>query len=71
MFQATKYFESIDFWGHCGVWGDWPKYLVDGVHFTQEGNRKYYNFVLGAVSAAANKLTCGAFLIGELHMPVW
>ena len=56
MFQATKYFESIDFWGHRGVWADWPKYLVDGVHFTQEGNRKYYNSVRGAVIAAANKL---------------
>ncbi|KAI0238401.1 hypothetical protein LSAT2_010904 [Lamellibrachia satsuma] len=38
--------------------GGSEKYLLkDGVHFNQEGNRKYYNSVRASVIAAANKLT--------------
>ena len=38
----------------CGPTG--PKYLVDGVHFNQEGNTKYYNSVCGAVIAVEVEL---------------
>ena len=58
MHAVTKSFDNIDFWSHCGVWSGWQQYLLkDGVHFNQEGNRKYYNSVRGAVIAVANKLT--------------
>ena len=54
--DAVASFDSVSFWCHRGVWSDWASYLGDGVHFNQEGNRKYYNSVRGAIIAAANVL---------------
>ena len=54
--DAASSFDSVSFWCHRGVWSDWASYLGDGVHFNQEGNRKYYNSVCGAIIAAANVL---------------
>ena len=56
MADAVQSFETVTFWRHRGLWADWSKYLVDGVHYNQEGNRKYYNSVRGAIIAAANTL---------------
>ena len=56
MADAVQSFETVTFWWHRGLWADWSKYLVDGVHFIQEGNQKYYNSVRGAIIAAANTL---------------
>ena len=56
MFEATKSLDNIHFWTHKGVWADWQQYLLDGVHFNDEGNTKYFNSVRGAVIAATNKL---------------
>ena len=56
MADAVQSFEKVTFWRHRGLWADWSKYLVDGVHFNQEGNRKYYNSVRGAIIAAANTI---------------
>ena len=40
MHAATKSFDSIDCWSHCGVWSGWQQYLLKGgVHFNQEGNK--------------------------------
>ena len=55
MFEATKSFDNIHFWSHKGVWSNWQQYLLDGVHFNDAGNTKYFNSVRGAVIAAANK----------------
>ena len=57
MADAVQSFETVTFWRHRGLWADWSKYLRPlDVHFNQEGNRKYYNSVRGAIIAAANTI---------------
>ena len=56
MKDAVLSFDSVSCWCHRRVWSDWASYLGDGVYFNQEGNRKYYNSVRGAIIAAANVL---------------
>lgn len=51
----SKEHQQILFWKHKGIWYNWPSYLVDGVHFTQEGLRKYYNSVRGALVAGVKR----------------
>ena len=47
----------VMFWRHrCGMWSKWQALLTDGVHYTVDGNRRYFSSVRGAVIAASNEL---------------
>ena len=48
--------DAIMFWRHRGIWQSWRRHLLDGVQFTREGNRKFFNSIRGALIAAC-KLT--------------
>ena len=56
MRELTRSSAVVDFWRHRGIWARWQDLLVDGVHFTVEGNRLYFKSVRGAIVAAVNKL---------------
>ncbi len=48
---------SIHFWRHRGMWSNWRQLLGDGIHFNQQGLRKYFNSVRGAIIAMLNQIT--------------
>ena len=45
------------------MWANWANLLVDGLHFTDEGHRRYFNSVRGAIVAAMNRLVGSVSLI--------
>ena len=57
MREHTLASADIEFWRHRGMWRNWENILIDGVHFTGEGNRRYFNSVRGALVGAVNRLT--------------
>ena len=48
--------DTIIFWRHRGIWQSWRQYLLEGIHFTREGHRKFFDSIRGALIAAC-KLT--------------
>ena len=48
--------DAIIFWRHRGIWQNWRSYLLDGVHFTRDAHRKFFNSIRGALISAC-KLT--------------
>ena len=48
--------DAIIFWRHRGIWQNWRSYLLDGVHFTCDAHRKFFNSIRGALISAC-KLT--------------
>ncbi len=48
---------NIHFWRHRGIWSNWRQLLGDGIHFNQQGLRKYFNSVRGAIIAMLNQIT--------------
>ena len=45
------------------MWTNWSNLLVDGLHFTDDGHRRYFNSVRGALFAAMNRLVGSVSLI--------
>ena len=45
------------------MWANWANLLVDGLHFTDEGHRRYFNSVRGVLVAAMNRLVGSVSLI--------
>ena len=60
MQELTQSTTSIELWRHRGMWANWANLLVDGSHFTDEGHRRYFNSVRGALVAAMNCLVGGS-----------
>ena len=48
--------DAIICWRHRGIWQNWRSYLLDGVHFTRDAHRKFFNSIRGALISAC-KLT--------------
>ena len=63
MRELTQSTTSIALWHHRGIWANWANLLVDGLHFTDEGLRRYFNSVRGAIVAAMNRLVGSVSLI--------
>ena len=63
MRELTQSTTSIELWRHHGMWANWANLLVDGLHFTDEGHRRYFNSVRGALVAAMNRLVGSVSLI--------
>ena len=55
MRELTQSTTNIELWRHRGTWADWANLLVDGLHFTDDGQRRYFNSVRGALVAAINR----------------
>ena len=57
MRQLTTASTAVDFWRHRGgMWASWRQLLCDGIHYTDDGHRRYYSSVRGALIAASNRL---------------
>ncbi len=56
MLQLTKDVPGLLFWRRRNLWAHWEACLSDGVHFNEQGNRRYYNSVRGTIIAATRKL---------------
>ena len=63
MRELTQSTTSIELWRHRGMWANWANLLIDGLHFTDEGHRRYFNSVRGALVAAMNRLVGSVSLI--------
>ena len=63
MRELTQSTTSIELWRHRAMWANWANLLVDGLHFTDEGHRRYFNSVRGALVAAMNRLVGSVSLI--------
>ena len=63
MRELTQSTTSIELWRRAGLWANWANLLVDGLHFTDEGHRRYFNSVRGALVAAMNRLVGSVSLI--------
>ena len=54
MHELTMASAAVDFWRHRGgMWAIWRKLLCDGIHYTNDGHRRYYSSVRGALIAAS------------------
>ena len=57
MRELTMASATVDFWRHRGgMWAIWRKLLCDGIHYTNDGHRRYYSSVRGALIAASNRV---------------
>ena len=56
MRELTRSTNNVELWRHRGMWAIWENIIVDGVHFSGEGNRRYFSSVRGALVAAMNRL---------------
>ena len=46
MRELTMASTGVDFWRHRGgMWAIWRKLLCDGIHYTNDGQRRYYSNV--------------------------
>ena len=63
MRELTQSTTSIELWRHRGMWANWANLLIDGLHFTDEGHRRYFNSVRGSLVAAMNHLVGSVSLI--------
>ena len=52
MHELTHSTTNIVSWRHRGMWADWANLLVDGLHFTDYGQRRYFNSIRGALVSA-------------------
>ena len=73
MRELTMASTAVDFWRHRGgMWAIWRKLLFDGIHYTNDGHRRYYSSVRGALIAASNRvdrqceLSCNLYTIVSL-----
>ena len=63
MRELTQSTTSIELWRHRGMWANWANLPVDGLHFTDEGHRRYFNSVRGSLVAAMIRLVGSVSLI--------